>query len=157
MALATRATRTLQQAGVVFSVHAYRYDPDVDSIGQAAAVALGVGPEQVFKTLMVLADRKPACVIAPSDGEVSMKRVAAALGAKAATMMKAADAERITGYNVGGISPFGRARQVPVVLDETALLFDRIYVNGGQRGLQVLLAGSEVARVTRAMIAKVAG
>ena len=155
MAQATRATRALEQAGVAFSVHQYDYDPDVDSIGLAAARALGVGARQVFKTLMVLADGKPACVIAPSDGEVSLKRVAAALGAKAAAMMKPADAERISGYKVGGISPFGQARKIPVVLDETALLFDRIYLNGGQRGLQVLLAGSEVARVLGAVVAEV--
>jgi len=155
MAQATRATRALEQAGVAFSVHQYDYDPDVDSIGLAAARALGVGARQVFKTLMVLADGRAACVIAPSDGEVSLKRVAAALGAKAAAMMKPTDAERISGYKVGGISPFGQARKVPVVLDETALLFDRIYLNGGQRGLQVLLAGSEVARVLGAVVAEV--
>jgi len=155
MAQATRATRALEQAGVAFSVHQYDYDPDVDSIGLAAARALGVGARQEFKTLMVLADGKPACVIAPSDGEVSLKRVAATLGARAAAMMKPADAERISGYKVGGISPFGQARKIPVVLDETALLFDRIYLNGGQRGLQVLLAGSEVARVLGAVVAEV--
>jgi Cys-tRNA(Pro)/Cys-tRNA(Cys) deacylase len=155
MAQATRATRALEQAGVAFSVHHYDYAPNLEGIGLAAARALGVGAEQVFKTLMVLADGKPACVIAPSDGEVSLKRAAAALGAKAAAMMKPADAERISGYKVGGISPFGQVRQVPVVLDETALLFDRIYVNGGQRGLQVLLAAGEVARVLGAVLADV--
>lgn len=155
MARATRATRALEAAGVAFTVHLYDYDPDVDRIGRAAAHALGVGPEQVFKTLMVLADGKPACVIAPSDGAVAMKRVAVALGAKAAAMMSPGDAERMTGYKVGGISPFGQMRKVPMVLDETALLFAAVYVNGGQRGVQVLLAGGEVARVTGAVVAEV--
>ncbi|MDE2619051.1 MAG: Cys-tRNA(Pro) deacylase, partial [Sphingomonadales bacterium] len=68
MAQSTRATRALAAAGVTFSVHAYAYDPAAESIGQAAAAALGVSPGEVFKTLMVLADGKPACVIAPSHG-----------------------------------------------------------------------------------------
>jgi len=156
MALSTRATKALEQAGVAFALHSYDYDPTADSIGLAAARALGVAPGQVFKTLMVLADGKPACVIAPSDGEMAMKRVAAALGAKAAAMMKPADAERLTGYKVGGISPFGQMRKVPVVIDETALLWDVVFLNGGQRGLQVLLTGADAARVLDAVIADIA-
>jgi Cys-tRNA(Pro)/Cys-tRNA(Cys) deacylase len=151
----TRATKALEQAGVRFQLHSYDYDPDVDSIGMAAANALGVEPGRVFKTLMVLVDGKPACVIAPSDGEVSMKRVAAALEAKAATMMKPADAERVSGYKIGGVSPFGQLRRVPVVIDETALLWDAIFMNGGQRGLQVELSGEDVVRVLSAVVADV--
>jgi len=156
MALSTRATKALEQAGVAFALHSYDYDPAADSIGLAAARALGVEPGQVFKTLMVLADGKPACVIAPSDGEAAMKRVASALGTKAAAMMKPADAERLTGYKVGGISPFGQMRKVPVVIDETALLWDAVFLNGGQRGLQVLLTGADAARVLDAVIADIA-
>lgn len=155
MAQATRATRALAAAGVTFSVHTYAYDPAAESIGQAAAAALGVPPGEVFKTLMVLADGKPACVIAPSHGEVAMKRVAAALGAKAATMMAPAAAERLSGYKIGGISPFGQTRRVPVVLDRSALDHPAIFLNGGQRGLQVRLAGSEAARVLDAILAPV--
>ncbi|QGM45116.1 Cys-tRNA(Pro) deacylase [Methylocystis heyeri] len=155
MAQATRATKALEQVGVPFELHSYDYDPDVDSIGMAAANALGVEPGRVFKTLMVLVDGKPACVIAPSDGEVSMKRVAAALSAKAATMMKPADAERVSGYKIGGVSPFGQLRKVPVVIDETALLWDAIFLNGGRRGLQVQLSGEDVAQVLDAVLADV--
>lgn len=155
MAQATRATKALEQAGIRFELRSYDYDPDADSIGQAAASALGVEPAQVLKTLMVLIDGKPACAIAPSNGEVSMKRVAAALGAKSATMMRPADAERLTGYKVGGISPFGQMRKVPVVLDETALLWEAIFINGGQRGLQVFLAGEDAARLLDAITADV--
>jgi Cys-tRNA(Pro)/Cys-tRNA(Cys) deacylase len=155
MAQATRATKMLEQEGVAFTLHSYAYDADADSIGRAAADALGVEPAQVFKTLMILADGKPACVIAPSDGEVAMKRAAAALGAKAATMMKPAEAERLAGYKVGGISPFGQMRKVPVVIDETALLWDTIFINGGQRGLQVCLAGEDAARVLDAVVVDV--
>ncbi len=156
MALVTRATKQLDEAGIAFALHSYAYDPSADSIGLAAAHALGAPPGQVFKTLMVLADGKPACAIAPSDGEVSLKRVAAALGAKGAVMMRPADAERITGYKVGGISPFGQMRRVPAVLDETAMLWDAIFVNGGQRGLQVLVSAVDAGRVLGAVLADIA-
>lgn len=156
MAQATRATRFLETAGVAFTIHAYAYDPEVDRIGAAAAQALGVDPGQVFKTLMVEADGRPACVIAPSDGEISMKKAAAALRVKSVAMMKPADAERLSGYRIGGISPFGQMRPVPTVIDETALLWDDIYLNGGQRGLQVRLAGSTAAELLQAVVADVA-
>jgi len=155
MALETRATKGLDQAGIAYDLRTYPYDPDVDSIGLAAANALGVDPGQVFKTLMVTADGKPAFVVAPSDGEVSMKRVAAALGVWTAAIMKPADAERVSRYKIGGISPFGHVRKIPVVLDETALLWDTIYVNGGQRGLQVCLTGQDAVQVLGATVADI--
>ncbi|WP_334185450.1 Cys-tRNA(Pro) deacylase [Novosphingobium sp.] len=156
MALSTRATKMLEKVGVTFDLHAYDYDPSAESIGLAAAAAIGADPGQVFKTLMVLADGRSACVIAPSSGEVSMKKAAAALGAKSAAMMKPADAERLTGYKIGGISPFGQMRQVPVVIDETAILWDAIYINGGQRGLQVRLAGEDARQALDAKFADIA-
>lgn len=155
MALSTRATKMLEKVGVAFDLHAYDYDPSAESIGLAAAAAIGADPGQVFKTLMVLADGKSACVIAPSSGEVSMKKAAAALGAKSAAMMKPADAERLTGYKIGGISPFGQMRQVPVVIDETAILWDAIYINGGQRGLQVRLTGEDARQALDAKFADI--
>lgn len=155
MAQVTRATKALDEAGVAYELFSYDYDPASPSIGRAAAEALGADPAQVFKTLMLLAEGKPACAIAPSDGEVSLKRVAAALGAKSAAMMKPADAERLTGYKVGGISPFGQMRRVPVVIDETALLWDAVFINGGQRGLQVRLAGEDAVRMLGAVVAEI--
>lgn len=153
MALATRATRALDAAGIGYALHVYAYDPAADSIGQAAAAALGVDSGQVFKTLMVRADGRPACVVAPSDGQVAMKRVAAALGAKAAAMMPQAEAERISGYKIGGISPFGQMRPLPVLLDRRALGWDAIFVNGGQRGLQVRLPAEVLVTLLRATVA----
>ena len=155
MSQMTRATTALAEAGIAFDLRSYDYDPAAESIGLAAAHALGADPGQVFKTLMVLADGKPACAIAPSNGEVSLKRVATALGAKSASMMRPADAERMTGYKIGGISPFGQMRKVPAVLDETALLWDAVFINGGQRGLQVLVAGGDVARALAAVVADI--
>ena len=135
MAKTTPATLALSKAGVGFELHPYDYDPDAPRVGLQAAEALGIAPEQVFKSLMVLVDDKPACVVLPSDCEVRMKKLAACLGGKSAQMMKPADAERLTGYKVGGVSPFGQRKAVPTVIDETAQLFDTILINGGQRGL----------------------
>lgn len=144
MSKVTRATQMLAKAGVAFSVHSYDYDPDADSIGLQAAEALGEPPSQVLKTLMALVDGKPVCVVVPSDHEVSMKKLAAAFNGKSAQMMKPADAERISGYKVGGISPFGQMRRAPAFIEETALAEPYVYLNGGQRGLHVRLASTDV-------------
>src|SRR6185369_14366698 len=152
MSKSTRATKTLEDAGVAFTLHTYEYDPNADRVGMQAAEALGESPQRVLKTLMAVVDRKPVCVIVPSDREVSMKKLAAAFGGKSAEMMKPAEAERATGYKVGGISPFGQMRKVPVAMEETALAHERVYMNGGQRGLQVRLVPSDAARVLGAIV-----
>jgi len=137
MSKSTPATQALVKAGVPFALAEYAYDPDADKIGLQAAQAMGVVPGMVLKTLMVELDGKPVCVVVPSDREVSMKRLAAALGGKSAQMMKPADAERLTGYRVGGISPFGQKRKVPTAFEASALDLPEIFLNGGQRGLQI--------------------
>lgn len=139
MSRKTRATAMLEKKGIVFSLHTYDYDPGADRIGLQAAEALGQPPHRVLKTLMALVDGKPVCVVVPSDCEVSMKKLAAAVGGKSAQMMKPADAERTSGYAVGGISPFGQKREVPTVMEEQALAHEFVFINGGQRGLQVKL------------------
>jgi Cys-tRNA(Pro)/Cys-tRNA(Cys) deacylase len=145
MSKTTRATQALQQAGISFTVHTYDYDPDAERIGLQAAEALGADPASVLKTLMVTVDGKPACVVVPSDREVNLKKLAAALGGKAAQMMKPIDAERITGYHVGGISPFGQKKKVPTLIEQSALAQESVFINGGQRGLQVRLAPRDAA------------
>lgn len=152
MAKSTRATVFLEKAAETFRLHAYDYDPDVDSIGLAAAEALGASPACVLKTLMVLVDGKPACAVLSSDREVSMKRLAALLGGKSAMMMKPADAEKVTGYKIGGVSPFGRMRVTPMALDSAAMAFQHVYVNGGQRGLQIELAPEVIIRLLGAKV-----
>ena len=146
MSKSTPATLALAKAGVVFTVHTYDYDPGAERVGLQAAEALGVPPHTVLKTLMATVDGKPVCCIVPSDREVSMKKLAAAFGGKAAAMMKPAEAERLTGYKVGGISPFGQRRRVPTAIEEAALAETLVFINGGQRGLQVRLAPAD-ARV----------
>jgi len=155
MAKATRATAALEKAGVAFTVHSYDYDPDADRIGMQAAEALGEPPARVLKTLMLLLDGKPACAILPSDAQVAMKKLAAALGGKSAEMMKPADAERITGFKVGGISPFGQMRKAPTVIEAQALNDPYVFINGGQRGLQVRLDPREAARILAAEVASI--
>ncbi len=157
MSKATRATRALEQAGVAFTVYAYDYDPDADKIGIQAAEALGESPERVLKTLMALVDGKPVCVIVPSDREVSMKKLAAALGGKSAQMMKPSDAERATGYKVGGISPFGQMKPARVAIEEQAMAHAHVFLNGGQRGLQVRLDPRDAAALLKAVVTSVAG
>jgi len=155
MAKATPATRALAAAGVAFDLLSYDYDPEAASIGLHAAESLGLPPDRVLKTLMTLVDGKPVCVILASDRTVSLKKLAAAAGGKSAAMMKPPDAERLTGYKVGGISPFGQRRPVPTVLDAGALAHDTVLVNGGQRGLQVRLPPPEIVRVLGASVAAV--
>ncbi|MFA5121763.1 Cys-tRNA(Pro) deacylase [Zavarzinia sp.] len=143
MSRTTPATKALQAAGIAFELVTYDYDPDADRIGLQAAEAIGEPPHRVLKTLMAEVDGKPVCVVVPSDGTVSMKKLAAAFKGKSAAMMKPADAERLTGYHVGGISPFGQRRKVPTAIEEAALSEPHVYVNGGQRGLQVRLAPAD--------------
>jgi len=155
MSRTTPATLALTKAGVEFTVHAYAYDPEADSIGLAAAAALGEEPRRVLKTLMTLVDGKPVMAIVPSDREVAMKRLAAAVGGKSAQMMKPADAERISGYKVGGISPFGQRKPLPAVIEADALAETHVYINGGQRGLQVRLDPNAAREVLKAVSAEV--
>jgi Cys-tRNA(Pro)/Cys-tRNA(Cys) deacylase len=134
---ATPATLALRKLGIAFRLHTYVYDSRAESTGLQAAEALGVEPGRVLKTLMAEVDDRPVCVVIPSDCEVSMKKLAAVFAGKAAHMMRPADAERLTGYHVGGISPFGQKKRVPVAIERAALSHTTIFVNGGQRGLQI--------------------
>lgn len=153
MSKTTRATQVLAKSGVQFTVHTYDYDPNAERVGLQAAEALGEEPHRVLKTLMAEVDGKPVCVVVPSDREVSMKKLAAAFGGKAANMMKPADAERLTGYHVGGISPFGQKKLVPTAFEEAALAEPLVYMNGGQRGLQVRLAPTDAVKALNAKAA----
>lgn len=139
MSKTTRATQALAKAGVSFELIAYDYDPEAPRVGLQAAEAIGEPPHRVLKTLMATVDGKPVCAVIPSDREVSMKKLAAAFQGKSAAMMKPADAERLTGYHVGGISPFGQKKVVPTAIEEAALGEPYVFMNGGQRGLQVRL------------------
>jgi len=156
MSKTTPATVALRKLGVAFKLHTYVYDSDADNIGLQAAEALGVEPDRMLKTLMAEVDGKPVCVMVPSDSEVSMKKLAAAFDGKAANMMRPADAERLTGYHVGGISPFGQKKRVPVAIDDAALAETTVYLNGGQRGLQIELDPSAAVTALNAVARPIA-
>jgi Cys-tRNA(Pro)/Cys-tRNA(Cys) deacylase len=151
MSKTTRATQALSKAGAAFAVLTYDYQAGAERIGLQAAAAIGEPPARVLKTLMVLVDGKPACCVVPSDGELSMKRVAAAFGGKGATMMPPAEAEKATGYHVGGISPFGAKKRLPVAIEASALAEPYVIINAGQRGVMVRLSPAEAVRVLEAV------
>src|SRR5437899_6818826 len=157
MSKSTRAILLLNKVGVNFTLHSYHYDSAAERIGLQAAEAIGVEPRRVLKTLMAEVDGKPVCVIVPSDREVSMKKLAAAFHGKTAKMMRPADAERLTGYHVGGISPFVQKKRVPVAIEAAALGHASVFLNGGQRGLQVELAPQDAVKaagaIARALVA----
>ena len=150
MAKGTPATVALTKAGVAFTLHEYDYDPNAVRIGMQAAAALGVAPARLLKTLMAKAGSAIVCVLVPSDQDVSLKKLAVAAGARDAAMLPAAEAERITGYHVGGISPFGQRKRVRVFVAQSALAHASIIVNGGRRGLQIELAPADLIRVLEA-------
>jgi len=147
MAKGTPATVALTKAGVAYKLHEYDYDPNAARIGLQAAEALGVLPARLLKTLMAKAGNATVCVLVPSDQEVSLKKLAAAAGAKDAAMLPPGEAERITGYHVGGLSPFGQKKRSRVFIAASALAHPSIIVNGGRRGLQIELAPADLVRM----------
>jgi len=150
MAKGTPATVALTKAGVAFTLHEYDYDPNAARIGMQAAAALGVDPARLLKTLMAKAGNVVVCVLVPSGAEVSLKKLAAAAGTKDAAMLPPAEAERVTGYHVGGISPFGQKRRARVFVEETALADATLILNGGRRGLQIELTPADLLRALEA-------
>jgi Cys-tRNA(Pro)/Cys-tRNA(Cys) deacylase len=147
MAKGTPATVALEKAWIAFKLHEYDYDPNAERIGMQAAEALGVSPQRLLKTLMAKAGGQPVCVVIASDREVSLKKLAAAAGAKDAAMLPAAEAERITGYHVGGISPLGQKKRVRVFIDVAAMAHPTIIFNGGRRGLQIEIAPADLLKL----------
>jgi Cys-tRNA(Pro)/Cys-tRNA(Cys) deacylase len=156
VATGTPATTALTRVRVAFEVHPYDHDPAAASYGLEAAAALSVPPGQVFKTLLVDNGTGLAVAVVPVDRQLDLKAVAVALGWKRATMADPAAAERSTGYVVGGISPVGQKRRLPTVVDRSATGFQRIYVSGGRRGLDLSLAPADLVRVTDARVADIA-
>jgi Cys-tRNA(Pro)/Cys-tRNA(Cys) deacylase len=131
------------------------HDPTVTAYGKEAAGALGVEPGRVFKTLVASVDGKLVVAVVPVTGELSLKALAAAVGAKTAEMAEAATAERATGYVVGGISPIGQKRHLPTLVDVSAARWGTIFVSGGRRGLELELVPSDLVRLTNGRLASI--
>lgn len=152
----TPASTALTAAGIPFTLHPYEHDPAAPSYGLEAAQALGVQPERVFKTLLAETELGIVVGVVPVTGMLDLKALATAVGAKRATMADPVVAERRTGYVVGGISPIGQKTRHATVVDETAQLFDTVFVSGGRRGLDLELAPTDLLTATGATYAPLA-
>lgn len=149
----TPAINVLKRAACTFRTHEYQHSPGVSAYGQEAAELLQVPAERVFKTLLVALDgnaKRLAVGIIPVDCQLDLKAIAKALGAKKAEMADPKQAERSSGYLVGGISPLGQKRLLPTVLEQSALNYETIFVSGGRRGLEIELAPDSLLSLCRA-------
>jgi Cys-tRNA(Pro)/Cys-tRNA(Cys) deacylase len=153
----TPAIVLLEQRKIPHEVMSYDHDSSAESYGGEAAEALGLKPALVFKTLLVdVVELGPAVAVLPVSEKLDLKALSRALGAKKAKMAPTDDAERVTGYVVGGISPLGQKKRLPTVLDSSAIGLEQMYVSAGRRGLEVRLAPSDLATLTNATVASVA-
>ncbi|WP_425308873.1 Cys-tRNA(Pro) deacylase [Ammonicoccus fulvus] len=152
----TPATTALDRAGVAYALLPYDHDPDNRHFGEEASAALGIDPERMFKTLLVDCSGEVVVAVVPVAGMLDTKALAEAVGAKKAVLVEPADAERITGMVVGGISPLGQKRALRTVVDAGAQAFDTICVSAGRRGLQLELAPADLVALTRATLAAIA-
>jgi len=154
----TPALDILTAAGVAFSVREYDHTAS-DHFGDETVAALGVPAERVFKTLIasVTTSGKPELVvgIVPVSGQMDLKALAAAVGAKRADMADPAAAQRSSGYVVGGISPLGQRTRLRTVVDASAIAYETVLVSGGRRGLQVELAPADLVRLTDGKVAEI--
>ncbi|HEY5890985.1 MAG TPA: Cys-tRNA(Pro) deacylase [Acidimicrobiia bacterium] len=138
--MSTRAVHELHKAGIDHVLHPYAVDESVgDGYGEAVAAAIGIDPARVFKTLLAKVDADYVVAIVPVMERLSMKKLASAAGGRKADMAATGDAERITGYVSGGISPLGQRRRLRTFLDKSAGEYQQICVSAGKRGLQVEL------------------
>ena len=146
---ATPAVHFLRRHGVAFKEHPYRYEEHGGT--RVSSRELGVDEHAVLKTLVMQDEaKKPLLVLMHGDREVSTKQLARQIGCKTIEPCDPAVAQKHTGYMVGGTSPFGTRKPLPVYVERTALNLDRIYINGGRRGLLVSLAPAELSRVLQA-------
>ncbi|MFB4264228.1 Cys-tRNA(Pro) deacylase [Nonomuraea sp. GTA35] len=151
----TPATMALAKAKAEFTLHPYEHDPAAQAYGEEAADALGVPYERIFKTLVAEVESGLAVAVVPVAGKLDLKALAGALNSKRAAMADAAKVERVTGYVVGGISPLGQRKQLPTVVDSSALDFETIYFSAGKRGLQIETAPDNLITLTRAVTAPI--
>jgi len=151
----TPATVALTRAGIAFTLHEYAHDPRATSYGSEAAEALGLEPDRVFKTLLAEVDGDLVVAVVPVAGWLDLKALARAFGGRKAGMADPKDAERSTGYVVGGIAPVGQKRPLPTVVDASASAYDVVYVSAGRRGLDLGIAPADLVAVTGAITADV--
>jgi Cys-tRNA(Pro)/Cys-tRNA(Cys) deacylase len=153
----TPATRVLTAAAVPYTTHAFTHDQSAGlSFGAEAAAALGIEPGRVFKTLVAEIDGGLWVAVVPVPAQLDLKALAAAAGGKRAVMAEPSRAERSSGYVLGGISPLGQRKQLPTVVDSSALDHTTVFVSAGRRGLELELAAADLVQVTSARTAAIA-
>src|SRR3954469_25536674 len=140
----TPATAAVAKAKVEHRIHEYRHDPAAPSYGEEAAEQLGVEAATVFKTLVAEVDGRLAVAVVPVAARLDLKALAAAAGGRKAVMAEPANAERATGYVVGGISPLGHRKRLPVFLDASMEGRTSVMVSAGRRGLELELAPDDL-------------
>ncbi len=144
----TPAIHTLKKTKTPFTIHQYKHDPLSLSYGEEAAVRLEVPPERVYKTLVVqLNDGSFAVAILPVLHQLDLKQFAKATGVKKAAMADKNDAERTTGYVLGGISPIGQKKQLKTIIDSSAQSNNTIFVSAGRRGLDIELDSEDLQTI----------
>ncbi|GAC1036160.1 Cys-tRNA(Pro) deacylase [Pseudomonas sp. No.117] len=144
----TPAIELLKKSQVPHEVLSYHHDPKAASYGLEAAEKLGLAPETVFKTLLAASEKQELLVaIVPVAGTLDLKALAQAAGVKKLEMAKPDQAQRSTGYLVGGISPLGQKKRLRTFIDESAAALPSIHVSAGRRGLEVALAPENLARL----------
>ncbi|UJA04369.1 Cys-tRNA(Pro) deacylase [Acinetobacter johnsonii] len=151
----TPATKLLKANKIDFSIHEYEHDANAKSFGLEAAEKLNLRVEEVFKTLLVTDEKNYFVAILPVHHQLNLKKVAQAVGAKKLKMSDPKDAERLTGYLVGGISPVGQKKRLKTVIDQSAEQLEKLYVSGGKRGLDIGLKPQDLAKVLSATFADV--
>jgi Cys-tRNA(Pro)/Cys-tRNA(Cys) deacylase len=155
---ATPGIAALVTAGVPHEIVKFDHDPRESSFGVEAVHALsraGVAPEQIYKTLVIAVPDGLAVAMVPAASKLSLKAAAAALGVPKAGMAEREAAERVTGYVVGAVSPFGQRKRLPTVVDAGALAFERVYCSAGRRGWDVAVSPQDLIRLTGAVTADI--
>lgn len=156
---ATSAIAILLAAGTPHTVMRYQHDRRRDSFGAEAVQELtqgtGIVPDQIFKTLIIALPQGFGVTVLPVPSKLSLKAAAAALHVPKATLADPSDAQRCTGYVVGGISPLGQRRLLPTVIDSSALRWDRVLCSAGKRGWDISLAPSDLITLTEAVTAHI--
>ena len=149
----TNAVRILELHNIQFTTHTYEVDEE-DLSGETVAKKIGAKEETVFKTLVTLGDKTGINVFCiPVTEELNLKKAAAVSGNKKIEMIKVKDIFQLTGYIRGGCSPIGMKKNFPTFIEETAQLFDKIYVSAGVRGMQVCVSPDNLKNISGAAFA----